>query len=764
MKLLKAALSVCIFFTAFPVSAQIAPNFRGDFQSELRFSGGQGPAAIAIGDVNGDGKPDLVVADYDGDAVSVLLGNGDGTFGSPTSYPVGAYPDAVALADLNGDGHLDIVCVSLNLNHLTLGGTVSVLLGKGDGTFASAVNHVVGKNLASVVLADFNADGHIDIATSDVASGNVAVLLNKGDGTFQPAVPYPAGPNPLSLGAADFNGDGKIDLVVTNFCDVSQDNFGCTSQQTTVTVLLGHGDGTFGSPVSYPAGTSPFHLIVGDFNADGKNDIAVSHGAETAASISVLLGNGDGTFQAPASYPAGGSWFAAGDFNGDGAMDLIVGSQRGLVELLGTGTGAFYAAVRYFVPLSFGGISPVAVGDLNGDGRPDVVIPAGQDVIDVFLNAGGTTRQATSISLSSSQNPVQALSQSPPLTVTASVMPAGASLQGSVTFYVDGQALLSADQVGLNSSNQATCCSLLTSGTHVIAAIYSGDTATQGSTTSPLTQTVTAIPTNTSLSSTPNPSLTGQSVTFTAQVSGGGGPSNGSVTFFDGTTPLGTVPVTPSPIHNTSPATLTVSNLTVGTHSITAAYGNSAYFAPSVSSVLQQVVNVNLNLTVAAGSQGSATVPAGQTAQFTLTIGGAGFSGQTTVTCTGVPAGATCSVMPASLMVSATSPSTLNLNVTTTSRTSALLVPQGVISPWMWAVILIGFVALPRRVRGVRPDTTLFLVSLFLVALLVGSCGGGSSSSETATANGTPAGTYTITVKATSGTAAESVSLTLTVQ
>lgn len=155
------------------------------------------------------------MADYNGSTVNVLLGNGDGTFGNPTVYATGDYPYSVALADLTGNGHLDIVCANLNLNHLTQGGTVSVLLGNGDGTFAPAVNYVAGKDLSSVVLADFNGDGKIDIATTDVSSSYVGVLLNSGNGTFQNAVQYPAGPNPFSLAAADFNGDGKLDLAVT---------------------------------------------------------------------------------------------------------------------------------------------------------------------------------------------------------------------------------------------------------------------------------------------------------------------------------------------------------------------------------------------------------------------------------------------------------------------------------------------------------------------------------------------------------------------
>lgn len=568
-KLFKAVLCVCSM--AIPVSAQIPPNFTGDFQSELRFSAGPGPVAIAIGDLNGDGRPDAVVADYNGNSVSVLLGNGDGTFGSRTFYATGDYAYAVALADLNGDGHLDIVCANLNLDHLTQGGTVSVLLGNGDGTFATAVNYVAGNDLSSVVLADFNGDGNVDIATTDVSSSNIAILLNNGNGTFQAAVQYPAGPNPLSLAAADFNGDGKTDLVVTNVCDVSQQNFNCTSQQNTVSVLLGHGDGTFASPISYQAGSAPYVVTVQDVNSDGKPDLLVSNFSASSGSfipdLTVLLGNGDGTFQAPISYASGGWTLDTADINGDGVSDVIMGSSAGLIEVLGGPSGTFYAPVRYFVQLdNFSPIGNVAIADLNGDGRPDVAIAEGM-VLAVFLNAGGTTRQATSVTITSSQNP--SLVNAPPV-LTASVTPTGSTLQGSVTFYVDGQAVYVSSSSGitgeLNSSNQATCCNFnsnfnqLSVGTHSIAAIYSGDTNTQGSTSATFTQTVNPLRTTTALSSSPNPSQIGQSVTFAATITANlqlGIYLQGTVTFFDGSNALGTVPVT-ADIRGDATATLSV--------------------------------------------------------------------------------------------------------------------------------------------------------------------------------------------------------------
>ena len=256
-----------------------------------------------------------------------------------------------------------------------------------------------------VVLADFNGDGKIDIATTDVSSSYVGVLLNNGNGTFQTAVQYPAGPNPFSLAAADFNSDGKLDLAVTNGCDVSQDNFNCEPQQNTVSVLLGHGDGTFASPVSYQAGNYPYTLIARDVNSDGKPDLLVSDGILVPNFIpvlSVLMGNGDGTFQAASTYSSGGGNFSTGDISGAGLTDVIMGSSAGLIELLGEASGGFYAPIRYFVQInSFSPLGNVVVADLNGDGRPDVAIPDG-NVVGVFLNAGGLSRQATSVTITSS--------------------------------------------------------------------------------------------------------------------------------------------------------------------------------------------------------------------------------------------------------------------------------------------------------------------------------------------------------------------------
>lgn len=768
---LKVSLFLFVALAAFPVSAQVAPNFKGDFQYEQRFSAGTSPIGVATGDLNGDGRADLAVTDYNGLSVSVLLGNGDGTFGSPTSYSVGDHPYAVTLADVNGDGHLDIVCASLNLAHLALGGTVSVLLGKGDGTFAPAVNYVAGKNLSSLALADFNGDGHVDIATSDVSSGNVAILLNNGDGTFRSAVQYPAGPNPFSLGVGDFNGDGKADLVVTNLCDVSQSNFNCTSYQTTVTILLGRGDGTFSGPVSYESGYAPEDLVVADFNSDGKEDLAISTFGSDPSSVSLMLGNGDGTFQGPKSYPVGGTTYglAVGDFNSDGTLDLVAASVNGgLAELLGTGNGSFDAAVQYFVSLSLG--ARPAIADLNGDGLPDLVLGDG-NVIDVFLNAGSTNRQATSTTVSSSQTSVGALS---PLAVTAAVSPA-AALQGSVTFYVDGQPVIPEANPPLgqpDSSGQVIFqMDALPFGTHHIAAIYSGDTSTEGSTSGSLTQTIAAIPTTTTLAASPNPSLTDQSVTLTATVGGGlvgdigpEGSSNGSVTSFDGSTVLGTVPVTPNDQTKNWQVMLTVSNLSAGTHAITVAYGSSPYFAPSVSAALQQVVNGNLNLSIASGSASSVTVTAGQSAQYSLTIGGSGFGGQATLTCAGAPAGASCSVTPASLMVNATAPVALGVTVTTSARGSGLQWRIAPLSLWIWVAILLGPVASLFGARCKRSGGKLSFLSLCLLLLLISWCGGCSNGGTSGNARTTHAGTYTISVQAISGSASASLPLTLTVQ
>jgi len=400
-------------------------------------TGGFNPVSVVVADVNGDGNRDLIVANQcsgsdfcvGSGSVSVLLGDANGSFQVPLSFASGgSFLYSVAVADVNGDGRPDLVlangCANIGGGFCSAEGAVGVLLGNGDGTFQAAVTYLSGGFAffnSQVEITDVNGDQKADLVVLNGCSsvcdniappeGSVAILLGNGDGTFTSPVSYPScGYFAFSLAIGDLNGDGKPDAVVANWCS---DNafIGTCVTQAPIGVLLGNGDGTFQPAVVYGSGGEGGRSVaVADVNADGKPDLLTgncgSGGCSTSfppsGVVGVLLGNGDGTFQSAAAYGSGSyTSLTVADVDCDNKPDVLSANLSCAISggcaqvLFGDGSGSFQTTASYdlgILPLS------IAAADLNRDGAPDVVvthefgngrgIPPGE--VDVLLNSSQT--------------------------------------------------------------------------------------------------------------------------------------------------------------------------------------------------------------------------------------------------------------------------------------------------------------------------------------------------------------------------------------
>jgi Big-like domain-containing protein/VCBS repeat protein/FG-GAP repeat protein len=587
------------------------------------------PGSLVAVDVNGDGKPDLIVANtaiYDGSvsSVGVLLGNGDGTFQPAvvnTSLDrVGEF-NALAVVDVNRDGNPDLIvaaCCESNGDE-----KAAVLLGNGDGTFQSAVNYDAGgRPTSSLAVDDVNGDGRPDIVMVNWNRGvpsTTNVLLGNGDGTFQSPLSSEATIDPGCATIADVNRDGKPDLLICS--------------EDTVTVLLGNGDGTFRSFTNnnFYAGFCDSAVVVTDVNADGLPDMVVPNATPTGGGFGcssqgfagILLGNGDGTFQAEVNYLAlsniniGVGPGTVSDVNGDGKPDVMITSGLGLYGsvhgsvgvLLGNGNGTFQTATSF----DTGGPQAYAVvaTDLNGDAKPDIVVANfGSSTLGVLLNSTTSGTIPTTTALVSSARHQQIFR---PVTYTATVTSQTAQpVTGTVAFHDNGTTVAT---VTVSGNIAIYHTSYSTPGTHLIVATYSGDANNSGSTSPVLTEIIgpgkPPFPTTTDLSISGS-GLVGQPVTFTATVSSlyGTIPDGDTVKFFVGNRTVGTGTLVGG-------VTSLTTSLSAGRHNIQAFYLGDPTFKQSFV-VKKYVVSKYSTTTTLVSSLNPAVY--GQPVTYTVTV------------------------------------------------------------------------------------------------------------------------------------------------
>ncbi len=510
---------------------------------------GNQPNAVAVGDFDGNGVADLAVVNQGDGTISILLGNGDGTFQPQPAISVCGGASSIAVGDFNGDGIPDLV--------VGCGGAVDVLFGQAGGMFGSPTSYGGFGAIDGVAVGDFNGDGNADIAASD-AEGSVHVLLNDGTGNFsQQQFTASAGVSPNGITVGDYNRDGKLDVAVPD------------GSGNTVNVLLGDGTGSLGSLMMYTAGSQPFSIVTADFNGDGCPDLAVANSGDLT--VGVFLGIKDsgaclGTFAAQSGYEVGGgpAGIAVADFNGDGCPDLVVTNSAPGDSTVGVLLGKLSKGVCQGTfqsqQTNSAGFTPygIAIGDFNGDGVPDLAATNfSRTTTTVILNGTASSGSMTNVF-------VPGLGQQQ---VNAGYTP-------NTNFYLGSQGSVVVNGSGL-------------------------------------------IPTNTAVSPSLNPSYQNQPVTFTAMVTAtGGGMPTGTVTF---TSDGGPISECPNPVNLVGgQATCTTSTLPVGTHTIVAMYSGDSNFAPSSGQTSQQVLPQNETGTALTISP--TTASAGQVVTLTATV------------------------------------------------------------------------------------------------------------------------------------------------
>lgn len=639
-------------------------NGDGTLQAPVTYSTASGAGLVSVADLNGDGFLDLVVGTSSG--MSVLLGRGDGTFQSRQDYTFASGANGLVLVDINHDGKADVAA--------TTSVDLSVLLNKGDGTFGAAISTPIEQGGGNIVAGDLDQDGMVDVV---VSHGVASVYFGNGDGTFRTPVSYLPGsgvatiaqfdakpgldlivngasytttgvaflsnlgdgtflaprayldPYELNIATKDLNGDGKPDLI------------GVTGQPSTVngavSIFLNDGTGEFLNRVDYEVGEYPRAVVGADVDGDGKQDLAV--GNQIDHTVSILIGNGDGTFQTAKSYPASTTapqTIAAGDFNGDGAQDLVTANQgQSTISVLLSVKGAFPTHTDLTVAT---GPSNVVAEDFNGDGKADIAVAytnSSQEInsglISVFISKGDGTFKprvdypldpefdlvlvgagdvngdgkldlvaarsvaATALLLGNGDGTFQSPIDSPSAHIYPFSFPSGiqlADLNGDGTLdvvLVWGVSVLYGNPDG-TFQPPAYFASFSGFGTlnSVVAADFNGDGAVDVASG----EGAIAVLSNTggsqvTLTSSKKSPYVGDKITFSSRVTPTFpvGTPTGTVSFLDGTQVLGTAPLVGGK------AKLSTSALSAGKHLIQAQYNGDQTFVPNQSKRKTQVVN-----------------------------------------------------------------------------------------------------------------------------------------------------------------------------